>query len=286
MKKYNQQYTRMGGRYNSPYPQYPRTRARRRNRILPLILIILILIALIITTLWQKTFVRPVIDSTPLSSETEVNPVGADVTEEEDDYGEGIRPRRGGLRKSDDFYTILVLGRDTGGGGNTDTMLLVSYDVTNQKANVMSIPRDTMVNVPWDVKKINSVYNNYGGGDKGIQEVYKEVSQLVGFQPDFKIVVEWDAVGKIVDAIGGVWFDNPYPMDYHDPKQNLVIEQEQGYRLLTGDDAMQIIRWRANDNDSPYGTATKFPQGPVPAGFDDSERPQHQQNCEGVRREH
>ena len=75
----------------------------------------------------------------------------------------------------------------------------------------------------------------------------------MGFEPDFKIVVEWDAVEKIVDAIGGVWFDNPYPMDYHDPKQDLVIEQEQGYRLMKGTDAMQIIRWRANDNDSPYG---------------------------------
>ena len=31
-------------------------------------------------------------------------------------------------------------------------MLLASYDVTNQKATVMSIPRDTMVNVSWDIK--------------------------------------------------------------------------------------------------------------------------------------
>ena len=64
---------------------------------------------------------------------------------------------------------MLILGRDTGGGGNTDTMLLASYDVTNQKATVMSIPRDTMVNVSWDIKRINSVYNYYGGGEKGIK---------------------------------------------------------------------------------------------------------------------
>lgn len=169
------------------------------------------------------------------------------------DYGDGIRPESGGKRKSEDFYTVLILGRDTGGGGNTDTMLLASYDVTNQKATVMSIPRDTMINVKWDVKKINSVYNYYGGGDKGIQALYKEISQLVGFEPDYKVIVEWEAVGKIVDAIGGVYFDNPYPMDYHDPSQNLVIEQPAGYRLFSGEDAMQVIRWRANDNDSPYG---------------------------------
>ena len=152
-----------------------------------------------------------------------------------------------------DFYTVLVLGRDTGGGGNTDTMLLASYDVTNQKATVMSIPRDTMVNVPWDVKKINSVYNYYGGGDKGIKALYKEISQLVGFEPDYQVVVEWEAVGAIVEAIGGVYFDVPYNMDYHDQYQDLVIEQEKGYRKLNGDDAMQVIRWRKNDSNSPYG---------------------------------
>ena len=172
---------------------------------------------------------------------------------DEIDYGDGVRPRVSGERKSKDFYTVLVLGRDTGGGGNTDTMLLASYDVTNQKATVMSIPRDTMVNVPWDVKKINSVYNYYGGGDKGIKALYKEISQLVGFEPDYQVVVEWEAVGAIVEAIGGVYFDVPYNMDYHDRYQDLVIEQEKGYRKLNGDDAMQVIRWRKNDSNSPYG---------------------------------
>ncbi|MBQ9521880.1 MAG: LCP family protein [Oscillospiraceae bacterium] len=269
MKKYSQQYTRMGGRYNPVYPQYaPKRRRRKNNRIIPLLLIILMLLVLIAHTMWQKVFVRPEIPASRDDETAAVSPSAngqmdavqsGDLPPDGDtiDYGEGIRPRQSGERKSDDFYTVLVLGRDTGGGGNTDTMLLVSYDVTNQKANVMSIPRDTMINVPWDVKKINSVYSYFGGGEKGIQQVYKEVSQLVGFQPDFKVVVEWDAVKNIVDAIGGVWFDNPYPMDYHDPKQNLVIEQEQGYRLLTGEDAMQVIRWRANDNDSPYGYRKK-----------------------------
>ena len=183
------------------------------------------------------------------------NGSNADGTQAGDgiDYGDGVQPRVSGERKSKDYYTVLILGRDTGGGGNTDTMLLASYDVTNQKANVMSIPRDTMVNVNWDVKKINSVYNMNGGGEKGIKALYKEISQLVGFEPDYQVILEWEAVGKIVDAIGGVDFDVPYPMDYHDPAQNLVIEQAPGLRHLSGDDAMQVIRWRKNDKDSPYG---------------------------------
>ena len=166
------------------------------------------------------------------------------------DYGDGVRPKAGGERKSKDFYTVLVLGRDTGGGGNTDTMLLASYDVTNQKATVMSIPRDTMVNVPWDIKKINSVYNYYGGGDKGIQALYKEIAQLVGFEPDYQVIIEWDAVGAIVDAMGGVYYDVPRDMNYDDPYQDLYIHQAKGYRKLSGEDAMQVLRYR-HDNKDP-----------------------------------
>ena len=164
------------------------------------------------------------------------------------DYGDGVRPKAGGERKSKDFYTVLILGRDTGGGGNTDTMLLASYDVTNQKATVMSIPRDTMVNVPWDIKRINSVYNYYGGGEKGIKGLYKEIAQL------YQVVVEWDAVGEIVKAMGGVYYDVPRNMNYDDPYQDLHIHQTKGYRLLSGSDVMQVLRYR-HDTDSRYGYA-------------------------------
>ena len=57
------------------------------------------------------------------------NGSNADGTQAGDgiDYGDGVQPRVSGERKSKDYYTVLILGRDTGGGGNTDTMLLASY---------------------------------------------------------------------------------------------------------------------------------------------------------------
>ena len=200
---------------------------------------------------WKSVFVKPEL------------PGGTkpDGTQAEDgiDYGDGVQPRVSGQRKSEDDYTVLILGRDTGGGGNTDTMLLASYDITNQKATVMSIPRDTMVNVPWDIKRINSVYNYYGGGEKGIKALYKEISQLVGFEPDYQVIVEWEAVGKIVDAMGGVYFDVPRDMNYEDPVQDLSIHQTKGYRLLSGDDAMQVLRYRHDNRKN--GKMLGYPDG-------------------------
>lgn len=161
---------------------------------------------------------------------------------------EGKVPSTNTSGRKKDFYTFLVIGRDTGGGGNTDTVLLASYDVANQDLNVMSIPRDTMVNVSWDIKKINSIYSYKGGDDKGIAALNDEISQLVGFRPDFQVVVEWKAVGELVDALGGVYFDVPRNMNYDDPTQDLHIHQKKGYRKLTGDDAMQVIRYRHDNN--------------------------------------
>lgn len=157
-----------------------------------------------------------------------------------------------GTDRKKDFYTFLVVGRDTGGGGNTDTILLAAYDISNQKLNVMSIPRDTMVNIPYDIKRVNAVYNYAGGGDEGIQALYDEVSQLVGFVPDFEVVVEWKAVGELVDAIGGVWFDVPRNMDFWDPTQNLRIDIDKGYQFLDGEKAMGVIRWRQNNDGTGY----------------------------------
>ena len=223
-------------------------RLDRQQKMLLAVAIVLA-VALVIVVACESLFVRPDLEKKP----------SKDTGQEQIDYGEGTPPRADGERKSEDYYTVLILGRDTGGGGNTDTMLLASYDVTNQKATVMSIPRDTMVNVSWDIKRINSVYNYYGAGEKGIQHLYKEVAQLVGFEPDYQVVVEWDAVGEIVNAMGGVYFDVPRNMNYDDPTQNLHIHQEKGYRLLSGDDAMQVIRYR-HDN-RVNGKTLGYPDG-------------------------
>ena len=239
-----------GGTPKKSRPKKPKkpSRLTRQQKLLIAVAVVLAIV-LIAVVACQSLFVRPDLPDKNADADS-------GTQEEEIDWGEGTRPRSDGERKSQDYYTVLILGRDTGGGGNTDTMLLASYDVTNQKATVMSIPRDTMVNVSWDIKKINSVYNWYGGGDRGIQYLYKEIAQLVGFEPDYQVIVEWEAVGQIVDAMGGVWFDVPRNMNYDDPYQDLHIHQEKGYRLLTGDDAMQVLRYR-HDNDMRYG----YPDG-------------------------
>ena len=145
-----------------------------------------------------------------------------------------------------DYYTFLLLGKDTS-SGSTDTIILVSYDVPNQQVNMMSIPRDTVVNVPWSVKKVNSVFNAKESSGGGMEGLKKQVAYLTGVMPDFHVIIEWKAVGEIVKAVGGVDFDVPRNMNYDDDYQNLHIHLNKGMQHLNAEQAMAMLRYR-NDN--------------------------------------
>ena len=91
-------------------------------------------LAAVAAAAWKSMFVRPDVEL----------PTGEGSEPGTPDWGDGIQPAAGGERKSDAWYTFLILGRDTGGGGNTDTMLLASYDVTNQRRQSCPSP-----GIPW-----------------------------------------------------------------------------------------------------------------------------------------
>ncbi len=162
-------------------------------------------------------------------------------------------------------YTFLLVGRDTGGGGNTDTMVLFTFDTEKKTIHGMSLPRDTMINVSTSSKRLNAVYNYNKGRDpdtqaeKGMAALKSEVGKLTGIIPNYYVIVQWEAVGQLVDAIDGVWFEVPFDMNYDDPYQDLHIHQEAGYRLLDGDDAMQVIRWRKNNGGVSGGDVARIP---------------------------
>ena len=156
---------------------------------------------------------------------------------------EGIPPNILEAGRKEDVYTFLLVGRDDAGGGNTDTIMVGCYDVKNGTLDVLSIFRDTLVDVPWEIKKINSVYNR-----EGIEGLREQIKNLTGYAPDYYFVVEMDAVSELVDAIGGVTYEVPFNMDYDDPVQDLHIHFKQGKQKLNGEDSVKLLRWRKNNS--------------------------------------
>jgi len=231
-------------------PAQAQKRKEKRIMIVMVVVAIIMVIAAAVVVLYNRWVQKPDLPSPAPTQSTGV-PESADPSAEPTLSFEAVQPKVGGERKSKDIYTFLVFGSDVA-SGLTDTMMVATYDITNQKATVMSLPRDTIVNNTGHRitdKKLNAVYTLWGKGDDGVQALKNEVSELVGFTPDYYVRIDWELVGEMVDAIGGVWYDVPFLMNYNDPFQNLHIYQEPGYRLIDGSDAMEIVRWRKNDDD-------------------------------------
>jgi len=159
--------------------------------------------------------------------------------------------RQGGLNHGtrERVFSILLAGEDDDFGG-TDVIMLILFDTDNGTLDVLSIPRDTVVNVPWGVKKINSIMNMYtqlgGNYDHYIDALADEVAKLVGFRPNNWVTLDLYGFIALVDALpdGGVYFNVPVRMWYSDPYQDLFIDLQPGYQLLTGNQAMQVVRFR------------------------------------------
>ena len=232
----------------SPKAKPPKKKRTRGQKIRRVIFIVLTVIAALIVGLY---IAWTLLSAPPSVDKLAPKPV---VTTIIDENGNEIEIEIPGLSvgRKEQFYTFLIVGQDTGGGGNTDTMLLCAYDVPNQKLSVMSLPRDTYVSYNGRSVLLNSVYIRGGRGDDGIKALKEAVGDLTGVVPDFYVIIQWDAVGELVDAIGGVYFDVPRNMNYDDPTQNLHIHLSKGYQLLDGEKAMGVVRYR-KDNDSRYG---------------------------------
>ena len=163
--------------------------------------------------------------------------------------------------RQQDSYTILLVGNDDG-NGNTDTILVGRLDTVNHTMDFVSIPRDTLVNLDWNVRKINAVYaGTANSGGVAIDGLKAQIRNLIGFSVDCYAVIDLDVFVDTVDLMGGVWFDVPQDMHYEDPGQNLYIHIDAGYQCLNGEQAMGVVRYRSGYANGDLGrieTQQKF----------------------------
>jgi LCP family protein required for cell wall assembly len=130
--------------------------------------------------------------------------------------------------------------------GRSDTILAVRFDTAGQRVNVLSIPRDTEVDLGelgWG--KLNEA--NYLGGVALMQATVETLLNEVEF--DRYLRLNTQGLVELVDLVGGVEVWVPYPMAYRDRTQELTIELDAGWQRLTGEMAQQFSRYRQG----PYG---------------------------------
>jgi polyisoprenyl-teichoic acid--peptidoglycan teichoic acid transferase len=144
---------------------------------------------------------------------------------------------------------ILVVGVDAGdfknntyrsGAGRTDTIMIFSINQQSNKVSLISIPRDTYVDIPGRGKdKINHAYA-FGGMDLSI----KTISQFLGIPINHYTKINYEAFTKIVDGLGGVTVDVTEDVrSYTDNR----IKVAKGRQKLDGNNAFEYIQTREGD---------------------------------------
>jgi polyisoprenyl-teichoic acid--peptidoglycan teichoic acid transferase len=125
--------------------------------------------------------------------------------------------------------------------GRSDTLLLVRLDPNDRTVNLLSIPRDTQVEIPnVGTTKVN--HANALGGPALVRKVVGDT--LNGIKIDRYVRVSTEAFRELVDLLGGVEVNVPEPMQYTDKTQNLKIDLQPGLQTLNGNQAEQFARFR------------------------------------------
>lgn len=138
---------------------------------------------------------------------------------------------------------VVILGADEkpDDPGRTDTIMVASWDMSNQQVSVVSIPRDTMVSIPGRTgyHRINAAHV-FGGPELTL----KTLSEFLGIPLQYYVKVNFEGFKQIVDTLGGVTINVEKPMDYDDYAQDLHIHLEPGVQRLNGEQALGYVRFR------------------------------------------
>ena len=143
------------------------------------------------------------------------------------------------------FY-MLLMGTDGssereadsnfGGAFRTDSIILARIDPVEKKVSMVSIHRDTMVDMgEHGMQKINSAHM-YGGPSLSVQVI----SQMAGVDISHYAEINFDGFKSIVDALGGVEVDVPVEINDEDAGGHL----DAGLQTLNGEQALILCRSR------------------------------------------
>ena len=216
-----------------------RKKAKRRARVRLTIVVLILLLLVLITTMFFSV-------------------ISFILALRKNDLQEGITPRK------NEPVNILILGMDIGDAEQdenkairrTDTMMVLNYNPNTKKINIVSIPRDTLIQVDaydeyGNLRPYWKINNAYVLG--GEEEVIKHVESLLETNINYMVEIDYNAFRSFIDAIGGVDMYIEQQMDYDDDAQDLHIHFNAGETVhLDGKKAEEFFRWRKNNDGTGF----------------------------------
>lgn len=138
-------------------------------------------------------------------------------------------------------YTVLAIGEQVRPGqvrANADTIMVIHVDKKDHRIALMSVPRDTRVDIPnLGVVKLNEAM--LVGGPRLVRQT---VNHLLGLHIRQYVVLNSTGFQNIVNTLGGVTLRIPQRM-YYKGKYH-TINLQAGVQHLNGAAALEFVRYR------------------------------------------
>lgn len=176
--------------------------------------------------------------------------------------GAGGEKTEGAVDNSRDRLQILILGSDTRDGknsqyggasdstgyGHSDVMMLLDISADNKRVNVVSFPRDLLVDMPkctdQESKKEfpaqKNVMINAAMSEAGIGCAVDTVNKLTGLEIDHFMMADFNSVKELSNTVGGV--DVCISDAVYDPDSGLRLPK--GTSKVQGEQALAFLRAR------------------------------------------
>lgn len=229
--------TRRSRRYVETDPEVTRADKRSGRRALTIGLVLVLGLAAVGAgvALWFGARLNSLVDR--IDDPFEALPTRPSTPAPTNESGEPVEPP----------VNVLVLGSDSRisagdpsqwsyGAQRTDAIMVVQVSGDRDSVAIMSIPRDSWVNVPgYGMAKINAAFS-YGGPTLMIQTV----EELTGIYIDHFAVTDFESFATVTDALGGVSMYLPNGLSGPD------VSLGPGQHTLSGDEALVYVRQRYN----------------------------------------
>lgn len=156
-----------------------------------------------------------------------------------------------------DNASILLMGIDDsqtrhfGKGTRTDALMVVTLNKKDNSIKLLSIPRDSYVDIPGRINKtkINAA-NAYGGTPLAIETV----QNLLDIPIDYYVKMNFNAFLDTVNVLDGINANVPYALNEQDSQDNKgAIKLQPGMQHLNAEEALALARTRHQDNDIQRG---------------------------------
>jgi len=188
-------------------------RPRRKGIIIALVVLSLIAVLALSAYLWLK--------NSPFSSQLGVNilVLGTDINLEPDTDADVSEP-----------------AKDV----RTDTILVIGIRNRGTSVAALSVPRDTLVEVPGHgVTRVNAAHM-----EGGVELTIETLENFLNVPLQYYAKTDFAGFVGLIDFFGGIMVDVERDMHYTDYSQGLFIDLKKGYQLLNGDQALQYARFR------------------------------------------